>query len=52
MSVVIAQQLRALSRRVDQMAEHASNPDNKRMLAEIARELLQIAERLERDARD
>lgn len=52
MSVVIAQRLRALSRQADHMAEHASTPDSKRRLTEIARELLQIAEQLERDARD
>ena len=52
MSIVIAKRLRALSHQADRMAEHAHNPDNKRMLAKIARELLQMAEQLERDARD
>ena len=52
MSVVIAKRLRTLSRQAGRMAGDAHNPDNKRMLAKIARELLQIAEQLERDARD
>lgn len=52
MSVVIAQRLHALSRQANQMADHATTPDNKRALAEMARELLKIAEQLERDTRD
>jgi len=52
MSVVIAQRLRALSDQANQIAAHASNPDHERILAKIALELLKIAEKLERDARD
>lgn len=52
MSLVIAQRLRALSRQATQIAAHASNLDDEPALAEIARELLQIAEKIERDAKD
>lgn len=52
MSLEIATELREEARRVLDVAERVSGPDDRRALAQVAARLVQTAERLERDARD
>jgi len=52
MSIDIATALREEAGKARQVAERVSNPDDKDVLAQLAARLVEIAERLERDARD
>ncbi|HYL48745.1 MAG TPA: hypothetical protein VET84_05215 [Stellaceae bacterium] len=52
MSLVVAARLRVLSYQADRVAERLGKLDDRQALAKIARELVGIAEQLERDARD
>jgi hypothetical protein len=52
MSIDIARVLREEAGKARQVAERVSNPDDKDVLAQLAARLVEIAERLERDARD
>jgi len=52
MSIDIARVLREEAGKARQVAERVSNPDDKDVLAQLAAKLVEIAERLERDARD
>jgi molybdopterin converting factor small subunit len=52
MSIDIATALREEAGKARQVAERVSNPDDKDALAQLAARLVEIAERLERDARD
>lgn len=52
MSIDIAAALREEAGKAQKIAERVSNPDDKDKLAELAVRLLELAERLERDARD
>ncbi len=52
MSLEIAAALREESRRAREIAERVSSPDDKKALAQIAARLAQLAEKLQRDARD
>ena len=52
MSIDIAATLREEAGKARQVAEHVSNPDDKGVLDRLAARLVEIAERLERDARD
>ena len=52
MSIDIAAALREEAGKARQVAERVSNPDDKDVLAQLAARLVEIAERLERDARD
>ena len=52
MSIDIATALREEAAKARQVAERVSNPDDKDALAQLAARLVEIAERLERDARD
>jgi hypothetical protein len=52
MSIDIAMALRAEAGKARQLVERVSNPEDKVMLARLAARLVEIAQRLERDARD
>ena len=52
MSIDIATTVREVAGKVRQVAERLSNPDDKDVLDQLAARLVEIAERLERDARD
>jgi metal-dependent HD superfamily phosphatase/phosphodiesterase len=52
MSIDIAKALRDEAAKARRVAEHVSNPDDKDVLVRLAASLVEIAERLERDARD
>jgi hypothetical protein len=52
MSVDIAIALREEASRAREVAERMSRTDDKKALAQLAARLVEIAERLERDARD
>jgi hypothetical protein len=52
MSIEIATALREEASKAREVAEHVSHPDDEKVLAQLAARLLEIAERLERDARD
>jgi Ni,Fe-hydrogenase III large subunit len=52
MSIDIVTALRQEAGKAQKIAERVSNPDDKDMLARLTVRLLEIAERLERDARD
>ena len=52
MSIDIAAALREEAGKAQKVAEHVSNPGDKDVLHRLAARLVEIAERLERDARD
>jgi hypothetical protein len=52
MSLEIATALREEACKVRDVAERVSSPDDRNALVQVAARLVQIAERLERDARD
>ena len=52
MSVEIAAALREEANKAREVRERLSNPADKKVLAQMAARLVEIAERLERDARD
>ncbi len=52
MSTDIAMALREEASKAREVAERVSRPDDKKVLAQLAARLVEIAERLERDARD
>jgi hypothetical protein len=52
MSIDIATALREEAGKAWQVAERVTNPEDKQVLAQLAVRLVEIAERLERDARD
>jgi metal-dependent HD superfamily phosphatase/phosphodiesterase len=52
MSIVIAAELREEASKAKEVSERLSSADDREVLALLAARLVEIAERLERDARD
>jgi hypothetical protein len=52
MSIDIARELREEAGKARKIAERVRSPDDRKVLALLAARLIEIAERLERDARD
>jgi metal-dependent HD superfamily phosphatase/phosphodiesterase len=52
MSIDIATALREEASKAREIAERVSSPDDEKVLVQLAAKLVEMAERLERDARD